>query len=225
MKVINVAIDGPAGAGKSSISRKAAAELGYIYIDTGALYRTVGVNALRNGVDLENNEAIAASLSEELKIELKFIEGEQRMFLNGEDVSLEIRKPEASMAASRVSAVPAVRSYLFDLQKQLAGENNCIMDGRDIGTVVLPNADVKIFLTASAEARATRRYKELIEKGMKTPYEEVLADMIKRDYDDSHRAIAPLKQAEDAILCDTSELNLEQSIQLIINTIKGNIKV
>ena len=225
MKVINVAIDGPAGAGKSSISRKAAAELGYIYIDTGALYRTVGVNALRNGVDLENNEAIAASLSEELKIELKFIEGEQRRFLNGEDVSLEIRKPEASMAASRVSAVPAVRSYLFDLQKQLAGENNCIMDGRDIGTVVLPNADVKIFLTASAEARATRRYKELIEKGMKTPYEEVLADMIKRDYDDSHRAIAPLKQAEDAILCDTSELNLEQSIQLIINTIKGNIKV
>lgn len=223
MKVINVAIDGPAGAGKSSISRKAAAELGYIYIDTGALYRTVGVNALRNNTDLQNDEAIASTLTEDLKIELKFIDGEQRMFLNGEDVSLEIRKPEASMAASRVSAVPAVRSYLFDLQKQLAKENNCIMDGRDIGTVVLPDADVKIFLTASPEARALRRHKELIEKGMETPYEEVLADMVKRDYDDSHRAIAPLKQADDAILCDTSELNLEESIELIINTIKGNI--
>lgn len=223
MKVINVAIDGPAGAGKSSISRKAAAELGYIYIDTGALYRTVGVNALRNNTDLQNDEAIASTLTEDLKIELKFIDGEQRMFLNGEDVSLEIRKPEASMAASRVSAVPAVRAYLFDLQKQLAKENNCIMDGRDIGTVVLPDADVKIFLTASPEARALRRHKELIEKGMETPYKEVLADMVKRDYDDSHRAIAPLKQADDAILCDTSELNLEESIELIINTIKGNI--
>ena len=223
MKVINVAIDGPAGAGKSTISRKAAAELGYIYIDTGALYRTVGLNALRKGVDIQSDDAVVSTLTDELKVELRFIDGEQRMFLNDEDVSSDIRTPEASMAASRVSAVPAVRKYLFDLQKNLAKTNNCIMDGRDIGTVVLPDADVKIFLTASPEARAERRYKELQEKGMDTPYEDVLKDMIKRDYDDSHRAIAPLKQADDAILCDTSNIGLEESIQLIIDTIKGNI--
>ncbi len=223
MKVINVAIDGPAGAGKSTISRKAAAELGYIYIDTGALYRTVGLNALRLGVDIQNDDEVVSSLTDELKVELKFIDGEQRMFLNGEDVSTAIRTPEASMAASRVSAVPKVRQYLFDLQKSLAKSNNCIMDGRDIGTVVLPDADVKIFLTASPEARAQRRYKELVEKGTDVSYDEVLADMIKRDYDDSHRAIAPLKQADDAILCDTSNIDLQQSIDLIINTIKENI--
>lgn len=223
MKIINVAIDGPAGAGKSTISRKAAYELGYIYIDTGALYRTVGLNALRKGANFESDEAIVATLTDDVKVELKFIDGEQRMFLSGEDVSDKIRTPEASMAASRVSAVPKVREYLFDLQKKLARENCCVMDGRDIGTVVLPNADVKIFLTASPEARAERRYKELTEKGMDVKYEDVLNDMIKRDYDDSHRAIAPLKQADDAILCDTSELNLEESIDLIIRTIKENI--
>ena len=223
MKVINVAIDGPAGAGKSTISRKAAAELGFIYIDTGALYRTVGLNALRLGVDIQNDEAVISTLTDDLRVELKFTDGEQRMFLNGEDVSSDIRTPEASMAASRVSAVPKVRQYLFDLQKNLAKSNNCIMDGRDIGTVVLPDADVKIFLTASPEARAERRYKELKEKGVEASYEEVLNDMIKRDYDDSHRAIAPLKQADDAILCDTSDIDLQQSIELIINTIKENI--
>ena len=223
MKVINVEIDGPAGAGKSTISRKAAAELGYIYIDTGALYRTVGLNAMRMGVDLQNDDAIIATLTDDLKVELRFIDGEQRMFLNDEDVSTQIRTPDASMAASRVSAVPRVRQYLFDLQLNLAKNNNCIMDGRDIGTVVLPDADVKIFLTASPEARAKRRYDELIEKGMEASYEDVLADMIKRDYDDSHRAIAPLKQADDAILCDTSEIDLQQSIDLIIRTIKDNI--
>lgn len=223
MKVINVAIDGPAGAGKSTISRKAAAELGFIYIDTGALYRTVGLNALRLGVDIQKDEAVISTLTDDLKVELKFTDGEQRMFLNGEDVSSDIRTPEASMAASRVSAVPKVRQYLFDLQKNLAKSNNCIMDGRDIGTVVLPDADVKIFLTASPEARAERRYKELKEKGVEASYEEVLNDMIKRDYDDSHRAIAPLKQADDAILCDTSDIDLQQSIELIINTIKENI--
>ncbi len=223
MKIINVAIDGPAGAGKSTISRKAASELGYIYIDTGALYRTVGLNALRKGVDIQSDDEVIATLTDDLKVELRFIDGEQRMFLNDEDVSSAIRTPEASMAASRVSAVPKVREYLFDLQKNLAKTNNCIMDGRDIGTVVLPDADVKIFLTASPEARAERRFKELQEKGMDTPYDEVLADMIKRDYDDSHRAIAPLKQADDAILCDTSSIGLEESIQLIIDTIKGNI--
>ncbi len=222
-KVINVAIDGPAGAGKSTISRIAASELGYIYIDTGALYRTVGLNAMRKGADLDNPESIIATLTDDLKVELKFIDGQQRMFLCGEDVSEKIRVPEASMAASKVSAIPKVREFLFDLQKNLAKENNCIMDGRDIGTVVLPDADVKIFLTASPEARAKRRYDELIEKGMDVKYEDVLADMIQRDYNDSHREIAPLKQADDAILCDTSGFELEQSVKLIIDTIKGNI--
>lgn len=222
-KVINVAIDGPAGAGKSTISRAAASKLGYIYIDTGALYRTVGVNALRQGADVKNASAVVSTLTDELNIELKFIDGEQRMFLNGEDVSTDIRTPEASMAASAVSAVPEVRKYLFDLQKNLAQNNNCIMDGRDIGTVVLPDADVKIFLTASPEARAKRRHLELTEKGMNTTYEEVLADMVERDYNDSHRAVAPLKQADDAVLADTSELDLQQSIELIISIIEGKI--
>ncbi len=222
-RIINVAIDGPAGAGKSTISKAAAAKLGYIYIDTGALYRTVGVNALRNGVDVKNADAVISTLTDDLIIELKFIDGEQRMFLGGEDVSSEIRTPEASMAASAVSAIPEVRKYLFDLQKNLAKNNNCIMDGRDIGTVVLPDADVKIFLTASPEARAKRRYLELIEKGMEARYEDVLADMIERDYNDSHRAIAPLKQADDAVLADTSELDLQQSIDLIISIIEGKI--
>lgn len=221
--MINVAIDGPAGAGKSTIARKAAAELGYIYIDTGALYRTVGLAALRQEKDLKDFESIASVLTDDLSVELRFIDGEQRMFLNGEDVSEEIRTPDSSMAASAVSAVPKVRQYLFDLQKKLARENNCIMDGRDIGTVVLPDAQVKIFLTASPEARAKRRFDELSAKGMEVSFDDVLSDMQKRDYDDSHRAIAPLKQADDAILCDTSNIGLEESIQLIIDTIKGNI--
>lgn len=223
MSIINVAIDGPAGAGKSTISRAAAKEMGYIYIDTGALYRTVGLNAMRQGADVNDADSVIATITEDLKVELRFIDGEQRMFLNGEDVSDKIRTPEASSAASKVSAVPEVRKYLFDLQKDLAKNNNCIMDGRDIGTVVLPDAKVKIFLTASPEARAKRRYKELIEKGMEVNYDDVLADMIKRDYDDSHRAIAPLKQADDAVLADTSDLDLQQSIQLIIKIIKDNI--
>lgn len=218
MSKINVAIDGPAGAGKSTISRKAANSLGFIYVDTGALYRTVGVSALRNKVDMESDEAIASVLPQ-TKVEMKFIDGEQRMFLNGEDVSAEIRYPEASMAASRVSAVPAVRDFLFNLQRELAENNNCVMDGRDIGTVVLPNAQVKIFLTASPECRADRRYKELCEKGIEASYDDVLADIIKRDYNDSHREIAPLKPAEDSILLDTSGNELEDSIKLVADTI------
>lgn len=221
--MINIAIDGPAGAGKSTISRKAAAALGYIYIDTGALYRTIGLVALRAGVSLSDPEAIAALLTEELLVELRFVDGEQHMFLNGEDVSADIRTPDASLAASAVSAVPAVRAYLFDLQKKMAHENNCIMDGRDIGTIVLPDAQVKIFLTASPEARAKRRYDELIEKGMDVKYEDVLADMIQRDYNDSHRAIAPLKPADDAIVLDTSGNGLEESVELVIRTIKNNL--
>ena len=223
MSIINVAIDGPAGAGKSTISRAAAKEMGYIYIDTGALYRTVGLNAMRKGADVNDPESVVATITDDLKVELRFIDGEQRMFLNDEDVSDKIRTPEASSAASKVSAVPEVRKYLFDLQKNLAKNNNCIMDGRDIGTVVLPDAKVKIFLTASPEARAKRRYDELTEKGMDVKYEDVLADMIKRDYDDSHRAIAPLKQADDAVLADTSGNTLEESIALIIKIIKDNI--
>ena len=223
MNIINVAIDGPAGAGKSTISRAAAKELGFIYIDTGALYRTVGLNALRKGADVNDRESVVATLTDDLKVELRFIDGEQRMFLNDEDVSDEIRTPEVSSAASITSAVPEVRKYLFDLQKNLAKNNNCSMDGRDIGTVVLPDAKVKIFLTASPEARAQRRYDELIEKGMDVKYDDVLADMIKRDYDDSHRAIAPLKQADDAVLADTSGNTLEESIALIIKIIKDNI--
>lgn len=223
MSIINVAIDGPAGAGKSTISRAAAKELGFIYIDTGALYRTVGLNALRKGADVNDSESVIATLTDDLKVELRFIDGEQRMFLNDEDVSDKIRTPEVSSAASITSAVPEVRKYLFDLQKNLAKNNNCIMDGRDIGTVVLPDAKVKIFLTATPQARAQRRYDELIEKGMDVKYEDVLADMIKRDYDDSHRAIAPLKQADDAILADTSGNTLEESIALIIKIIKDNI--
>ena len=220
--MINVAIDGPAGAGKSTIARKAASELGFIYIDTGALYRTVGLAAMRQN-RLGSDSDIESVLTDALCVELKFLDGVQKMFLNGEDVSEAIRTPEASMAASKVSAVPAVRAYLFDLQKRLAKENDCIMDGRDIGTVVLPDADVKIFLTASPEARAKRRFLELAQKGSDVRYDDVLADMIKRDYDDSHRAIAPLKQADDAILVDTSDIGLEESIALIIRTIQENI--
>ncbi|MCQ2463335.1 MAG: (d)CMP kinase [Clostridia bacterium] len=223
--MINVAIDGPAGAGKSTIAKAAAKKLGFIYIDTGALYRTVGVNALRRGVNMESNEEIAATLTDTLNVELKFIDSQQRMFLNGEDVSEEIRTPEASMAASRVSAVPAVRAYLFDLQRNIAKENNCLMDGRDIGTVVLPDAQVKIFLTASAEVRAKRRYNELTQKGIQCGYDDVLSDMIKRDYDDSHRAIAPLKPAEDSVTVDTSNFTLEQSVEAVIKTIEDKINV
>ena len=222
--MISVAIDGPAGAGKSTISRRAAAALGYIYIDTGALYRTVGLFMLRNGVDTTNAAQVEAALALAPRVELRFLNGEQRMFLNGDDVSADIRTPEASMAASRVSAVPAVRAFLFDLQKQLAHSNNCIMDGRDIGTVVLPDAQVKIFLTASPESRAERRYLELREKGMEVPYEDVLADMIERDYNDAHRAIAPLKPAADAIMLDTSGNELEQSVDLVLSTIRSALK-
>ncbi len=216
----NVAIDGPAGAGKSSIARAAAKELGFIYVDTGALYRAVGVYGLRNGIDNKNAEAVAGMLPH-ISVELKFRDGVQHVYLNGEDVSEEIRTPPASMAASDVSAVPAVRQFLFDLQRDIAAKNDCIMDGRDIGTVVLPNAQVKIFLTASPEARAMRRYKELQEKGAKDTYEDVLADLLQRDYNDSHRAVAPLKPAEDSITVDNSGLSLEDSIEQVLSVIRA----
>ena len=221
---IAVAIDGPAGAGKSTIARAAAAELGIIYVDTGALYRSIGLNALRSGIDLTDTKAIEDSLNG-LKVELAFdAEGAQVVLLNGEDVSSLIRTPEVSMSASKVSAVPAVRAFLLDLQRNMAKTQSVIMDGRDIGTVVLPDAEVKIFLTASPEIRAKRRFDELVEKGQEVKYEDVLADVIERDYNDSHREIAPLKPAEDSKLADTSGLTLEESISLIINIIKENTK-
>ena len=216
---INIAIDGPAGAGKSTIARKAASELGFIYVDTGALYRSVAYYCISAGADVSVPESVEKLLPE-ITPELRFIDGVQHVFVNGSDVSDKIRTPEVSMAASKVSAIPAVRAFLFDLQKKIARENDIIMDGRDIGTVVLPDADLKIFLTASPEARADRRYAELKDNPDAPAYEQVLADIIKRDHDDSTRAIAPLKQADDAVLCDTTELSLEESIQTIIGMIK-----
>ncbi len=217
--MINIAIDGPAGAGKSTIARKLAAGLGYIYVDTGALYRAVGVNAMRKGADTKDAQQVTETLGS-ADVSLRFVDGEQRVFLGDEDVSLAIRTPEASMAASNVSAIPAVREFLFDLQRNIAASNNCIMDGRDIGTVVLPDAQVKIFLTASAEVRAKRRYDELLAKGMQADYKQVLDEMVQRDYQDSHRAIAPLKQADDAVLVDTSDMNLEQVVDTLNKIVK-----
>ncbi len=219
---IAIAIDGPAGAGKSTISKSAAKKLGFIYIDTGALYRTVGLAASRAGVEPVEGKEVDELLSK-IEVELTFNDkGEQVVLLNKEDVSGLIRTPEASMMASKISAVPSVRAFLLDLQRDMAKKNNVIMDGRDIGTVILPDAEVKIFLTAAPEARAERRYKELKEKGMDVKYEDILADVIERDYNDTHRDIAPLKQADDAILADTTEIDLQGSIDLIVKIIKEN---
>ena len=220
--MINVAIDGPAGAGKSTIARRAAEKLGYIYVDTGALYRAVGLKFSKTGADISSDEEIERVLSE-TAVDIRFSGGEQHVFLDGEDVSGLIRTPEASMTASAVSAKPAVRAFLLEMQRRLAYENNVIMDGRDIGTVVLPNADVKIFLTASPECRAQRRYKELIEKGENVKYEDVLNDVNERDYNDSHRKIAPLKPSEESVIADTSKLSLDESIALIVKIIKEHM--
>ena len=221
--VINVAIDGPGGAGKSTSARTAAKAMGYIYVDTGALYRAVGVNALRKNIDTKDKAAVAASL-DGISVDLVFENGEQKVLLNGENVSVEIRTPPASMAASDVSAVPEVRAFLFDLQRDIASRNNCIMDGRDIGTVVLPDAQVKIFLTASAEERAQRRYKELQAKGSTVSFQSVLDELIERDYNDSHREIAPLKPAEDSVLLDTTGVSLEKQVEKIISIIKEKVQ-
>ena len=209
--MVSVAIDGPAGAGKSTLARRLASDLGYIYVDTGAMYRTIGLYALRAGKDPKDNEAVNALLPE-ISLRLATLDGEQHIYLGEEDVSTAIRTEEAGMAASAVGANPAVRAYLLDTQRNMAKTQNVLMDGRDIGTVVLPDATVKIFLTASPEARATRRWKEYQAKGMPNTYEEVLEDVKQRDYQDTHRAAAPLRQAEDAVLLDTSELNFEQSL-------------
>lgn len=218
--MINVAIDGPAGAGKSTIARAASKKLGFIYVDTGALYRAVALNAVRNNALDDKNSLV--KMLENTSVKLQFDEnGAQCVILNGEDVSSLIRTPEISMGASKVSAVPEVRAFLLDLQRGIAADNSVIMDGRDIGTVVLPNADVKIFLTASPECRAERRYKELAEKGEKVTFEDVLADVNKRDYQDANRDIAPMKPCEDSIMADTTGKSLDESVEMIIKIIKG----
>lgn len=210
--MVSVAIDGPAGAGKSTLARRLAAELGYIYVDTGAMFRTIGLYAIRAGKDPKDNEAVNALLPE-ISLKFAFIGGEQHIYLNGEDVSTAIRTEEVGMAASAVGANPEVRAFLLGMQRDMAKTQDVLMDGRDIGTVVLPDATVKIFLTASPEARATRRWKEYQQKGVEVSYEEVLADVRQRDYQDTHRAAAPLRQADDAQLLDTSEMNFEQSLE------------
>lgn len=217
---IAIAIDGPAGAGKSSLSKEVAKELSFIYVDTGALYRTIGLAASRKGISKEDKDGIVSLLSE-IEVKLAFNdEGTQIVLLNGEDVSGYIRTPQASMYASAVSAIPEVRAFLLDLQRNMAKNDNVIMDGRDIGTVVLPDAKIKIFLTASAEKRAMRRYKENIEKGIDVSYEDVLKDVNERDYNDSHRAIAPLKPADDSIIVDTSDYDFEGSKNLLLKVIR-----
>lgn len=217
---IAIAIDGPAGAGKSSLSKEVAKELSFIYVDTGALYRTIGLAASRKGLKKEDKAEIISMLND-IDVKLSFNdEGTQIVLLNGEDVSSFIRTPEASMFASAVSAIPEVRAFLLDLQRNMAKSDNVIMDGRDIGTVVLPDAKIKIFLTASPEKRAMRRHKENIEKGIDLTYEEVLKDVNQRDYQDSHREIAPLKPAEDSVLVDTSDYDFEGSKKLLLKVIK-----
>lgn len=218
-----IAIDGPAGAGKSTIARKVAADLSIIYVDTGAMYRAIGAYAIRKGIDTKDAEGVSALLPE-ISLELSYSEEQgQRIFLNGEDVSTEIRLPEMGMAASNVSSIPNVRAFLLEQQRGMARRQSVIMDGRDIGTVVLPDAKVKIFLTASPEERARRRWKEFSEKGLSDSYEDILADVIRRDEQDMNRPIAPLKQAEDAVLLDSTELNFVQTVEKVKEIIKERV--
>ena len=217
-----VAIDGPAGAGKSTIARKTAEDLGFIYVDTGALYRTIGYAVDHFGLSTKKAEDVVSAL-DRIQIELKFVAGEQRVFLNGEDVSGLIRSPEVSMFASEVSAVPQVRDFLLALQRELAQKHDVIMDGRDIGTVVLPDADLKIFLTATPEDRAKRRYQQFLESGTVVDFDRLLEEIKQRDYNDSHREIAPLRQAEDALLIDTTGNTLAESIDLLGKIIRNRL--
>ncbi len=218
-RIIGIAIDGPGGAGKSSIAKAVAKKLDILYVDTGALYRTVGLFVKRAGVDPKDAEGVGALLPS-ISVEVKYENGAQHTYLNGEDPGDAIRTPEMSLYASAVSAIPSVRAFLLETQKEIARKNSVIMDGRDIGTVILPNADVKIFMTASAECRAQRRYKELLEKGQNVRFEDVLSEMNARDGADSSRAIAPTKQAEDAVLLDNSDLNLEESVDAVIEIVR-----
>lgn len=221
-KKYSIAMDGPVGAGKSTLARMCAKALGFIYIDTGALYRAIGLYCYKNNIQVESESCVINSL-DNIKIALEKGDSQQRVILNGEDVSDDIRLPEVSMKASAVSAIPKVREFLLDMQRDFAKTENVIMDGRDIGTVVLPNADLKIFITTKAEIRAKRRYDELIQKGINTTFEEVLADLNTRDYNDSHRKVAPLKQAEDAYLIDTGNMDLQQSFEFTLSFIKEKL--
>ncbi len=222
-KHVTIAIDGPSGAGKSSLARRAAAHFGLIYVDTGAIYRCVGLAAHRMDVNTRDAEAVQRILPM-LDIRMDYNDaGEQRMFLGEEDVSSDIRLPEISICASNVSAHPAVRAFLLEMQRKMARENSVIMDGRDIGTVVLPDADLKIYLTASAEARAHRRMLELQNKGIDASFEDVLKDIELRDYQDTHRAEAPLRRAEDAVLLDTTEIGFDESFELLCRTIEERL--
>lgn len=218
--MINIAVDGPAGAGKSTVCRMVAKKLGYIYVDTGAMYRALAYyllkNKIENSIDLEKNLHNA-------KIEIKFLDGEQRIILCGEDVTEFIRTPEITSLASDISANPLVRNYLLNLQRDTAKTNNILMDGRDIGTVILPNADVKIYLTASAKKRAKRRYKEFKNKGVDCSYEQVLKDIEKRDYNDSHRDVAPLKPSDDSIILDTSNLDFDEAVEAVLSILKEKL--
>ena len=222
---INIAIDGPGGAGKSTVARAVAKQLGFIYVDTGAIYRAFGLKFARTGKSFTNETIISVLPGTELS--LTHIDGEQHIIIDGEDVSSLIRTQEISSAASKVSAVPEVRAFLLDLQRDIARKNNVIMDGRDVGTVILPNAEVKIFLTANVEVRARRRHRELMAKGLETPdtFERVLKEVAERDKADSERATAPLKPAEDAVLVDTSDMDFEQSVQTVINIIRRKVNV
>lgn len=217
-----VAIDGPTGAGKSTMARLLAKSLGYVYVDTGALYRAVGYGALKKGVDVSDEQAVSAALPE-MSVDIRYSGGEQSVFLDEEDVGGQIRSEEVSMAASAVSAFPAVRAFLLKLQKDIAARGDVIMDGRDIGTVILPGADLKIFLTASPEDRAARRYEELRSKGAEADYEDVLRDLKTRDYNDSHRETAPLKPAEDAVVVDTTGNELSVSVEILTNLVKEKL--
>lgn len=222
--MISIAIDGPSGAGKSTLARRLAAELGYIYVDTGAMYRTIGLYAVEHGANPKDEAAVVALLPE-IKLDLRYVDGAQHMFLNGEDVSGRIRTEEISMAASGVSAHPQVRAFLLEAQRALARGSNVIMDGRDIGTVVLPDAQVKLFLTADAEDRARRRYEELCARGESVRYEDVLEDVRQRDYNDTHRAAAPLKAAEDAQIVDTTGCAFEDSFTRLLAAINARLEV
>lgn len=219
-----IAIDGPAGAGKSTIARRAAKEIGYVYVDTGALYRAIGLFMLNRGVNTADAGAVCPLLKH-VHVSLSFQDGEQRVILCGKDVTSEIRSAEVSMAASNVSAIPKVREFLFSLQKKIARQANVVMDGRDIGTVVLPEAQVKIFLTASPEERAKRRFDEMTAKGEPVDYNDVLSELKIRDYNDSHRAVAPLKPAEDAIIIDTTGNTLEKSVEQLLSIIRNGLEI
>lgn len=225
--MINVAIDGPVGAGKSSVARECAKRLGIIYVDTGALYRSCALFCVRNNVDIspENEQAVSELLNSKLDLSIKLEDGTQHVIVNGEDVSDEIRTLEISKAASAVSALPSVRAFLLGMQRDIASKNSVIMDGRDIGTVILPNADIKIYITAKPEIRAKRRYDELVAKGSDVTLGEVLIEVNRRDFNDMNRKEAPLKQAPDAILLDTSDLDFEQTVCGVVSLIRDLGKI